>query len=246
MSTSRRKKPRYLQLAEHFIERIASGDYPVGGLLPTELEICESFSVSRQTARVALSQLTAAGLVSRRPGAGTRVLMPREAMRYQHEVDTIEDLLQYGNQTRLELRSARREAAEAGLASQLGIVEGAAVLLLQAVRLEADSRLAIAWTDIAIPVASDVPTERLLNLQTAPRAIAHLLNPADLTRVEQIFDAARLPATAAKALGQRSGGPAMRVTRHYRGSDGRVLAYAVSLHPAGQFAYRIVLSRRGS
>ncbi len=245
MTTSRRQKPRYLQLAEHFIERIGCGDYPVGGLLPTELEICELFSVSRHTARAALSQLSAAGLVQRRPGAGTRVLMPREAMRYQHEVDTIEDLLQYGNQTRLDVRSAQREAADVELALQLGIDRGAAVLLLQAVRLAADSRLAIAWTDIAIPVARGVPIERLLNLQQAPRAIAKMLDPAGLTHVEQVFDAASFPAAPAKALGKRAGSPAMRVKRHYRGTDGRVLAYAISLHPAGQFAYRIVLSRRG-
>jgi DNA-binding GntR family transcriptional regulator len=91
MSTARRGKPRYIELAEHFTASIHRGEFAIGGLLPTELEICAHFGVSRHTARAALTQLINAGLVSRRAGAGTRVLMSRSAMRYQHEVDNIED-----------------------------------------------------------------------------------------------------------------------------------------------------------
>lgn len=246
MSRSRREKPRYVQLAEHFTECIARGDYPVGGLLPTELEICETFSVSRHTARAALSQLCDAGLVRRRTGDGTRVLMPRAAMGYQYSVETIEDLFQYGKQTRLTVHSARRDCADAELASLLGIADQAPVLLLQALRTEAETRQPISWIDIVIPLVRGVPAERLLDLQQAPRAIERLVDMAGLTHVEQMFDSASLPEDAAKALGKRAGGPAMRVRRHYRGIDGRVLAYAVSLHPAGLLSYRIVLSRRGA
>lgn len=244
MSKIRREKPRYLQLAEHFTECIARGEYPVGGLLPTELEICETFSVSRHTARAALSQLSNAGLVRRRTGDGTRVLMPRAAMGYQFSVETIEDLFQYGKQTRLDVHSARRDVADAELATQLGIADQAPVLMLEAVRTDANSGQAMSWIDIAVPLVRGVPAERLLDLQQAARAIERLVDMAGLTHVEQVFDSTCLPDNAALALGTGAGGPAMRVRRHYRGSDSRVLAYAVSLHPAGMLSYRIVLSRR--
>ena len=39
----------------------------------------------------------------RKDGAGTRVIALSAAMRYEHEIDSIEDLLQYGNSTRLEV-----------------------------------------------------------------------------------------------------------------------------------------------
>lgn len=246
MRRAPRPKPRYLELAEHFTAAIARGDYAVGSLLPTELEICERFSVSRHTARAALSQLIAAGLVLRRPGAGTRVLMPREAMRYQHEVDTVEDLLQYGNQTRLEVRSARRERADAELALQLGARQGSEVVMMEALRFELGAREAIAWTDLVFPLSAALPLDQLLDLARAPRAVARLLDPRLLAHVEQVFSAASFGRVAAKALAVRVGSPAMRVARHYRDASGRVLAYAVSLHPAGRFSYRMVLSRRGA
>ena len=44
-------------------------------------------------------------------------------------------------------------------------------------------------------------------------------------------------------LAIRDAEPAMRVSRHYRGADGRLLMLAISLHPPGRFAYSMVLSR---
>jgi GntR family transcriptional regulator len=245
MAERSRRKPRYIELAEHFTARIARGDYPVGGLLPTELEICEKFEVSRHTARAALSQLLAAGLVQRRSGAGTRVIAPRSAMRYQHEVDSVEDLLQYGNSTRLEVSSSMRERADAALAEQLEVATGQEIVRIRALRFEEPARIAIASSTIIVPVKRGLPTEKLLDPATAARAIARLLDPAKLSRVEQIFDAARFPKADANALGIALNSPAMRVQRHYRGADDRLLAYAISLHPSGRFAYRMQLTRRG-
>ena len=81
MTGTRRNKPRYAELGDLLQAAIEKGEYAVGTLLPTELELCERFSVSRHTARAALAQLITAGLVQRRPGAGTRVISQRAAMR---------------------------------------------------------------------------------------------------------------------------------------------------------------------
>ena len=50
-----------------------SGRFPVGSLLPTELELCERYDASRHTVRGALPELQELGLVSRRKNVGTRV-----------------------------------------------------------------------------------------------------------------------------------------------------------------------------
>jgi DNA-binding GntR family transcriptional regulator len=39
------------------------------------------------------------------------------------------------------------------------------------------------------------------------------------------------------------GTAALRIERRYIGTDGRALALAVSIHPAGRFAYPSVLER---
>ena len=38
--------PRYLQIARELTAAIASGRYPVGARLPTELELCEQFGIA--------------------------------------------------------------------------------------------------------------------------------------------------------------------------------------------------------
>ena len=63
MTAIRRKKPRYAELGDLLQASIEGGEYAVGSLLPTELELCERFSVSRHTARAALAQLVAVGAI---------------------------------------------------------------------------------------------------------------------------------------------------------------------------------------
>ena len=246
VKSTARRKPRYVLLAEHFTARIASGEFAVGALLPTELEICKHFTVSRHTARAALSLLIDAGLISRRSGTGTRVLTSRSAMRYQHEVDNIEDLLQYGTDTTLRVTSSEQEHADTEIAWQLGVAAGSKILRIYALRFEEPSQVAVAVTEVAIPITRGLPVERLLDAESAPRAIAKLLDPAKLSRVEQVFDATLFSAAQAHALGMPEGSPALRVQRHYRNASGRVAGFAVSLHPAGRFAYRMALTRRSS
>src|SRR5215203_4851633 len=57
---------RYLQIARELKRTIADGTYAVGARLPTELELCEQFGISRFTARAAVRVLSSAGLVTRR------------------------------------------------------------------------------------------------------------------------------------------------------------------------------------
>ena len=59
---------------EAVLERIASGDYPQGGRLPSEVELAASFGASRPVVRVALARLRADGLIASRQGSGSYVL----------------------------------------------------------------------------------------------------------------------------------------------------------------------------
>ena len=243
MTEKQRSKPRYAELGDLLQAGIERGDYPVGSLLPTELELCERFQVSRHTARAALAQLIAAKLVQRRPGSGTRVIAQREAMRYEHEIDSVDLLMQYGNTTRLKVLTATREVADAAMATRLEITAGKEYLHMVALRLEEPNREPIAVTEMLVPVRARVPIDKLLDPATAARAVATFLDPARLSRVEQVFDAASFTANEAKLLGVKRTEPAMRVRRHYRDPAERLLMLAVSKHPPGRFAYSMVLSR---
>lgn len=243
MSAKHRSKPRYAELGDLLQSGIERGDYPVGSLLPTELELCERHQVSRHTARAALSQLITAGLVQRRPGSGTRVIAQREAMRYEHEIDNLDLLMQYGNTTRLQVLETRSAKAAGAMARELEIGAGKEYLVLNGLRLEEPGRERIAVTEMWVPVRPGTPTGELLDLSSSARTVAGFLDATRLSRVEQVFDATSLTPAEAELLGVKDSEPAMRVRRHYRDAAGRLLMLAISKHPPGRFAYSMVLSR---
>jgi GntR family transcriptional regulator len=65
--------PMYRQIAEQLRLQIESGDLTPGSQLPTELELQERYSASRNTVRDAIKWLSTLGLVVTRPGQGTFV-----------------------------------------------------------------------------------------------------------------------------------------------------------------------------
>ncbi len=65
---------KYQGIADIIRQQILEGTYTLGSQLPTEAQLCESFSASRQTIRQALQQLVDDGLIVRRQGSGSRVI----------------------------------------------------------------------------------------------------------------------------------------------------------------------------
>lgn len=67
------QQPMYQQIAEDLRAQIESGTLAQGAQLPTEIELRDRYSASRNTVRDAIKRLTSQGLVETRPGQGTFV-----------------------------------------------------------------------------------------------------------------------------------------------------------------------------
>lgn len=65
--------PLYYQLKLHFKRQMESGELCAGDRLPTEMELCELFGISRAPVRQALTEMAREGLIYRRAGQGTFV-----------------------------------------------------------------------------------------------------------------------------------------------------------------------------
>lgn len=65
--------PLWLSVSKDIEEKITSGFYSTGELIPGELELCKIYNVSRITIRSALARLEDAQLVRRVKGKGTVV-----------------------------------------------------------------------------------------------------------------------------------------------------------------------------
>lgn len=73
------RRDRAVDVAANLLrERILSGDFPAGSLLPPERRLSESLGINRLTLRAAISVLESERLVRPRQGEGVRVLDFRE------------------------------------------------------------------------------------------------------------------------------------------------------------------------
>jgi len=240
-------QPRYLQIARELKRSIADGSYPVGSRLPTELELCEQFGISRFTARAAIRILSSAGLVVRRQRVGTVVVATPDDARYSHDAASLRDLLQYAQDTELRLIYIGKVVLSKTQARELGVKAGDewiyAVGMRHGAKTNGHGDRPFCLTRLYLnPVLKGIET-RLRARKTAVYALIEQEYKIPIERVEQVFQAVVLDADDAANLGAAVGAPALRIVRKYYSDDGRLLELADNVHPSDRFTYQMQLRK---
>jgi GntR family transcriptional regulator len=235
--------PRYLQVAHALRRAIADGRYPVGSRLPTELELCGMFGISRFTARESIRVLVASGLVTRRQRTGTQVIALPDKARYTHDAASVPDLHQYARDTELRLLYVARIALDRDLARQLGAAAGTEWIHAVGIRVSADESRPMGITRLYLnPLLAGIEA-KLRRREGAVYALIEAEYGLEIERVDQTLEAALLSADDAANLAAPPGAPALRIVRRYFDGLGRLLELAENLHPADRFSYRMQLRK---
>lgn len=74
------KTPLYRQIQASLKEKITSGFYSEGGLIPSENDLCSEFNATRMTVRQALNELVKEGYITRQHGKGSIVSAIRKSL----------------------------------------------------------------------------------------------------------------------------------------------------------------------
>lgn len=232
-------KANFTNIARHLQEAIGSGHFTVGALLPTELELCKHYGTSRHTVRVALAELQALGLVSRRKNVGTRVVSAKPQVAFRPSLASLDDLLQFGTEhVRVVQRIALAVATDA-LAGELGCADGSQWLKISSLRMDGrESVLPIGWTDVYIDPSYGQIAEIL---KAAPDTlISALIEEKYGRRIAEIHQNVRAftieDAAMAEALRLPVGATALKIVRRYLDSDCSMFEASVSVHPADRFS----------
>lgn len=80
MILSDSSSPLYVQIVDSLRAAVSSGVYLPGQRIPSELELCENFNVSRITVRRAVSELVEEGLLEKKQGKGVYVSQPKNVI----------------------------------------------------------------------------------------------------------------------------------------------------------------------
>lgn len=135
-AAGRFQSPLYHQILLILKQRIAEGEWAPGDLVPGEQELAELYGVSRVTAKRALDELAAAGLVVRERGRGTRVLPSAVTLPVSTDAaGPMDPLIAMGGSTTVRLLECRMQLADIRVCHALDLEPGDEVL--RAVRVRA-------------------------------------------------------------------------------------------------------------
>jgi DNA-binding GntR family transcriptional regulator len=235
----------YATVARELAEGMASGRYPVGSLLPTEMELSRQYGASRQTIRAAMQELQHLGLVSRRKHVGTRVEAAQPSGGFNQTLASLDDLVQHAATHSRVVRAVDAVVADLELAKELNCAAGTKWLRVSEIRLEDDkARRPLCLTDVYF----DATYSELKEL--VPKSPKTLISTMIETRygrraaeVHQSIRAVTLSPAQSADLAALPGSPALKVTRRYLDKAGVAFEVSITTYPADRYTFSMKLKR---
>ncbi|WLP89805.1 GntR family transcriptional regulator [Gordonia sp. NB41Y] len=134
--------PLYHQLAQGIEAAIIRGDLAPGDRLENELDLAKRLRLSRPTIRQAIQELVDKGVVVRKRGVGTQVVLS-PVNRSVELTSLFDDLSSAGMYPTTQLLEYRRSVADEELRSDLGLAAGAEVVTIRRLRSAGGEPLAV-------------------------------------------------------------------------------------------------------
>lgn len=226
--------PLYARVRAKLVERIRSGEWRPGQLIPNEFEVAAEFGVSQGTARKAMDSLAIDGLLVRRQGKGTFVVEHTAAdvlFKFFHIHD------RHGRQIKpaSPLASAAVVAAGREARSALALDKPARVIVIKRLRFRNGSPF-ITET-ITLP-ATLFPT--LAGRADVPNTLYDLFQKEFgvlVTRADEHITPLLADGEVAETLGVAPGTPLLKIERIAFGLDDQPIEWRVSICHVGDGHY---------
>jgi GntR family transcriptional regulator len=223
------------QIASVLEQEIRSGVLAFGERLQSESELVHRFSVSRNTLRKGLEELTSRGLITTKVGIGSFVTFNGQTI--NDVMGWSRALADVGAET--ETRTLRIELArEPDLATRFELADDA-FIAVDRLRLLVKDQRPISLERSRVPVLPELEDVPLRGLRSG--SLTETLRAAGLVpdHGEEWADIEMLDATDAGLLGSVSGSAFLRTRRLTRGPDGRPIEFVTSLLNPAFFALHL-------
>ena len=235
------RAPRYKSIYADLARGIRAGRYPVMTLLPTEHELCVQYDASRHTVREAIRLLTEAGMVSRRPGVGTRVEAAKSDTRHTQRISQFSELFQYIKNASLRVHDARMIKASARQAAALGCTPRHEWLYVRAIKLLGAKAAPVAFSEAYIhpdyaAIQADIgrvhlPLSGLIETRYSQR----------IREVMQEFSATPIGKEVAGLLKVAPKTAGLVITRRYFGEHSTPMLVTITTFPHTKMKYSMSL-----
>jgi GntR family transcriptional regulator len=231
--------PLYFQLYNLLKQNILNGTFEDGIQLPTELELSTSCGISRITAKRALDELAADGLVARRRAKGTHVTHKYIPKPFKAPLigmlQEIESMARHSDAKVLEVVESRPPA---DIRSEFGLGPGETALKMTRVRIRDDEPFAYyaSWS-LGLKHHIDKKT-----LETMPRLEVFRQNGVEIAHVKQVLSAQAAEEGVATELQVPAGFPLLSLVRRSFDEDEKLVDYLHALYHPDRFQYHMDLT----
>jgi GntR family transcriptional regulator len=233
--------PRYYQLKEIMREKMGSGEWKPGDLIPSERELSEQYGISRMTARQAITELVNEGLFYREQGKGTFVSRHKFTQQLIQLTGFTEDMRARGQRPGTQVLSAKMLPADEQTAERLRIHLGQPVFQLQRLRLADSEPLAIEVSQLYF-----MGCERLLDEDFAQHSLYRLLESKYglvLVEAEQELEAGMANEEEARLLTIPVGSPALYTRRTTYAERDQPIEYAHAVYCGNKYIFYTSMKR---
>lgn len=152
---------QYKQIENDLLEKINLGYYKKDDLIPTELELSNTYHVSRVTVRKATDNLVARGLLYRTAGVGTFVCHPDVTSNPSFIQGFSDTMSAQGIRVRTEVPAFMVQKAPANIASILEIEKGEPIYFIERIRYANDEIFQFETTYMSARLYPDVSIQVL-------------------------------------------------------------------------------------
>ena len=214
---------------------IESGQWPVGHLLPTEMELCEQFGVSRASVRTALLSLVNDGYLIRVKGRGTFVTTPQRVEESTVFIESFaEEMHRRGEVIETEVLEFRVMQADERVRAKLQLPPDSSVIKLTRLRYRKDH-----IDEGPIVLTTSYYTMKLSFLQNydfGSISVHQAMSEHGMAKkyTESHTNVTSLDARSSRLMCVEGGAPALTIVSYTRDMDDELVEYCESYYPASR------------
>jgi GntR family transcriptional regulator len=230
-------KPLYLQISEYLRLMIENSDLKPGERVPSENELVAQYTVSRNTARLAINALISQGMVYRVQGKGTYVTPSRLRFEIYQLSGFSEEVRRMGLAPSSRLLRMERMEPSVKVAQHLGLAPRQQVYFIERLRLADDEPMAVNLSYLPCDLVPDLENEDLERgslYEILERKFG--LQPM---RAEQVVRPAAATIYEAELLQVRPGYPLLVVEGTIVLEDGRPVEWTRILYRGDRYEFMI-------
>jgi GntR family transcriptional regulator len=234
--------PFYVQVSTALQDVIERGEWEPGTQLPGELELCQTFDVSRTVIRQALQEMELDGLIVRRKGKGTFVAAPKiiEGL-FQKLTGFYQDMVDRGHQPITRVLKQETVPADSKVAGYLGLKRGTKAICIERLRFVKSEPIVLVTTYLPYSLCAEI-----LKADLRSQSLYQILEERYgliITRGRRTLEAVAADEREAELLQVEKGAPLMLLDSVSFLKDGTPIEYYHAVHRGDRSRFEVELVR---